>query len=368
MINLLRCLKRFLNDIIIQFKFYCQLWRVSSSSPRLFYMMSLGPRFPNLGDQAQAAAIPIWLKKHFAMPVVQVKNDQIRQCLPIVKSHIKQGDLVFLHSGGNFGDDWYHTQLDREFIVSSLNCTPIIQLPQTIFYSDSESGNSALMVSQDVIQQHPAMLIFARDLQSHQVANTIFPKVKTYARPDMVLSLQMMVKRDLASSHLPKKGEGRRVLLIMRNDKEGIYDATLKQQVISSLEDEGYQTTLWDTDVDDVFPEHTKYEVLLTYLRFINSFDAVVTDRYHGLIFSVLVERPCVVLKTHNHKLTSAFDWFQEVNFVQKVDKLTEVGQALKALLALPHYISPDWNEKHFDPMAMEVRQFLESLKQHSDI
>jgi len=364
MSNLLRSIKRSIKDSLIKCQFYSKLWRIPATSPRIFYMMSLGPHFPNLGDQAQAAAIPLWLTKHFRMPIVQVKNDQIRQCLPIVKRHIQHEDIVFLHSGGNFGDDWYETQLDRELIIDSLRQNPIIQLPQTIFYSNTESGNAVLNVSQRVISQHPSLLIFARDLQSYQHANTLFHPSNLHARPDMVLSLQALVRRDLEADSASR--DVRQVLLILRNDKEGIYDAELKQQVVSSLNTEGYQTTLWDTDVQDEFAEHAKYDVLLRYLKFIRSFDAIVTDRYHGLIFSVLVERPCVVLKTHNHKLTSAFDWFDEVNFVKKVDQLSEIPTTLQALWGLSHFSSPDWNEKHFDPMADEVRHFLDNLKKHA--
>lgn len=364
MINLMKRIKRLAKKLIIQFNFYLKLMVNRGAKPRIFYLMGLGNRFPNLGDQAQAAAIPLWFKKHFSMPVIEIKNNQIDACLPILKKHIKKSDIVFLHSGGNFGDDWHRTQLDRELIITSLNNNKIVQLPQTIFYSQTELGKIALKVSQQVIQAHPALLLFGRDFQSAEFAKQVFQTTKVHAMPDMVLSLQDFVKDNLPLDRPPKDRLSnhtsfKKLLLILRNDKEGIYNADVKLQMCESLANIGYQATIWDTDVDDVFPDHKKLLTILKYLKFIASFDAVVTDRYHGLIFSVLVKKPCVVMKTHNHKLTSAFDWFEGVNFTKRADTFEDIEMALTDLQKLTEYTTPNWNEKYFDRMAEEVKSFL---------
>ena len=360
MIKVMKRVKKLIKDSAIKFNFYMKLRMNSGAEPRIFYLMGLGNRFPNLGDQAQATAIPLWFKKHFPMQVIEIKNDQIYQCLPLLKKHIKNNDIVFLHSGGNFGDDWYQTQLDREAIITCLKNNKIIQLPQTIFYSNSALGKQVLKHSQQVIQAHPSLLLFGRDFQSTALANQIFPITKVYARPDMVLSLQDVVS-DIPSFNNTANCVGlKKTLLILRNDKEGIYNNSIKQEMAKSLSDIGYETTIWDTDVDDFFPDGKKLITIIKYLRFIASFDAVVTDRYHGLIFSVLVKKPCVVMRTHNHKLTSAFDWFDEVNFTRRADNIEDVKNALSDLEKLTEYSAPDWNEKHFDPMAKEVKDFLE--------
>ena len=241
----------------------------------------------------------------------------------------------------------------------------IIQLPQTIFYSDSQSGRQILKQSQKVIQTHPALLLFGRDFQSTALASQIFQTTKVYARPDMVLSLQEVVGNLKPSNNVANCAQFKKILLILRNDKEGIYNNTIKQEIAKSLTDIGYEATIWDTDVDDVFPDGKKLTTIVKYLKFIASFDAVVTDRYHGLIFSVLVKKPCVVMKTHNHKLTSAFDWFDEVNFTRRADNIEDVKHALIDLETLTEYTAPNWNEKHFDPMAKEVKEFLENGRQH---
>lgn len=119
----------------------------------------------------------------------------------------------------------------------------------------------------------------------------------------------------------------------MRNDKEGVFSNSDQHSLLESVRSKGYITELWDTDVNETFREHEKLAIVMRHLDYIGSFDAVVTDRYHGLIFSVLtkntVRRSAL---THNHKLTSAFDWFEKVNFVIRIDSPNNTTAALNEL------------------------------------
>ncbi|MGZ5050854.1 MAG: polysaccharide pyruvyl transferase family protein [Methylobacter sp.] len=333
----------------------------SGGRPKLFYLMGVYDTFSNLGDQAQAAAIQIWLKQHLHLPIIELKTGQIGACLPLLKKLIRKQDIVFLHSGGNFGDDWPCTQAVRESIIAELTSNKVIQLPQTIFYGNTDSGRIAVRHSQQIINAHPNLLIFGRDLRSAKIAANLFNGATVLARPDMVLSLQDKVEKALAKVINKRTQRIRRVLLIMRNDKEGVYDAESKRELEKILVLSGYRAMLWDTDVEDTFKDRAKFKVVCKYLKFIAGFDAVITDRYHGLIFSVLVKRPCIVLKTHNHKLTSAFDWFDQVNYVKRIDSADDVIATLNGFENLTEYVSPRWNELHFDPMAAEVKDFCQT-------
>lgn len=333
--------------------------RKAGREPKVFYLMGLGDHFPNLGDQAQAAAIPMWIKQHFSRPLLEIKTDHFDDLLPLLKRRISSADIVFLHSGGNFGDDWYETQVIREKAIAALPNNCLIQLPQTVHYSDSEHGRRRLGTSKEVIGRHPKLMIFGRDKQSEMLCKDFFSNSTISARPDMVLSMQQAVSKELGEKIERRASSIRKVLLIMRNDKEGVFDSTSQKMIGEHLTEAGYETTLWDTDVKDIFPDGYKFLTLRRYLEFISSFDAVVTDRYHGLIFSVLVKRPCVVLKTHNHKLTSAFDWFEGVNFAIRANTNEEIVESLKWLEQLDSYRTTDWNAAHFEPMAAEVKSFL---------
>ena len=45
-------------------------------------------------------------------------------------------------------------------------------------------------------------------------------------------------------------------------------------------------------------------------LRQFASYECVITDRYHGTIFSIIANTPVIVIKTNDHKVTSALEWF----------------------------------------------------------
>lgn len=194
--NIIKRIKTKIKSAIWRIKFNNRISAIGNQ-PKLYYLMGLGDRFPNLGDQAQAAAIPIWLKKHFARPIVELKNVEIAACLPDLKKRIQKQDIVFLHSGGNFGDDWHNTQLDRESIIKALPNNQIVQLPQTIYYSNTDTGRQISQVSQQLINAHPALLLFGRDYESAEIAKKLFSKTQVLVRPDMALSLQETVEKQL---------------------------------------------------------------------------------------------------------------------------------------------------------------------------
>jgi pyruvyl transferase EpsI len=350
---------RLVSSLIRKQHLLSQLKKYSNEQQILYYLMGHDQNLPNLGDQAQAAAIPIWLRKHFVGPIIQVKAYDIDNYMDVIVRFIKKNDIVFIQSGGFFGDDWYETHQIRERLFSSLSSYRIIQLPQTIHFSNTEEGVQRLKKSQNIIANMKKLFLIGRDPESALLAREYFSTTKVSAYPDMVLSLQDIVAQNIQGYMDVQDKKQYRCLLILRNDKESVLNVDSKHILMSQLQAGGYEVDLWDTDVDDIFSEKKKLDILIKYLKYISSYDAVVTDRYHGLIFAVLLRRPCVVLPTHNHKLTSAFDWFHKVNFVHLLADGEDICDAVRLTLSVQSRSAPDWNKEYFDPMAEEIRQFI---------
>lgn len=319
---------------------------------KIYYLMGLNEGHRNLGDQAQGVAIRQWFKNHFPeFEVYEYRCHEKFDHLPLIDREITERDLVFLHSGGNFGDTWPVTESIRQNIIRRLRGHSLIQLPQTIHFSDTPGGRSLLESAQRVIGTHGNMIIMGRDLTSAELARSYFPGCAVGAYPDMVLSLAEHYRPRYPR---PERGAKRRLLLIMRNDKEGIFDDGDIDRIKGLFSDR--EVVVWDTDVHEVFQRQRAKSIIERYLDYIASFDHVITDRYHGLIFSVIVNRPCVVLPTMNHKITSAAAWFailETVRFAPSIDALAdEVAQAISAPSAGTH----DWDAVHFRSMAEWVR------------
>lgn len=357
-------LKKYVKSQIITALFRFRILKTPVNR-RVIYLMGHGKYFPNLGDQAQAIAIPLWIKKHFDREIIELTLEELEITNIPFNKILHRDDLIFMHSGGNFGDDWYATQCIREKVLRMMRENIIIQLPQTIHYSHGVDGQKKLEVTKEVLSGCKNYLLFGRDMVSAKHAEEYFPSTQVLARPDMVLSLDnyLYEKYDW-HKRLPNKKISK-VLFILRNDKEGVYSSESKNKLLEGLKDTGYNTTLWDTDVNDVFSKNEKINILKKYLEFIAKFDAVVTDRFHGLIFAVLTRVPTVVLATHNHKTTSAFNWFSKVNYLTlaQSNAVEDIVMQIKAFEQLDNYEAPDWNAEHFDPMALEVKEFMRKAK-----
>src|SRR5690606_34700948 len=86
--------------------------------------------------------------------------------------------------------------------------------------------------------------------------------------------------------------------------------------------------------------------------------EAVVTDRYHGLIFAVICRKPVVVLPTVDHKLHSAIEWFSDIANVGFSETTEDVADTLARVRETRVVAYPDFNALYFD----RLPAFLEGL------
>ena len=53
-------------------------------------------------------------------------------------------------------------------------------------------------------------------------------------------------------------------------------------------------------------------EVIMNKLHLFSKYNVVLTDRYHGMIFSLIANTPVVVLATVGHKVREGAKWFKQ--------------------------------------------------------
>src|SRR5215210_7603079 len=91
------------------------------------------PNYSNVGDSAIWLGETKWLRKN-RNPIVYV-CDKDTYSPDVLAEHLGQG-IILLQGGGNFGDLWWPHQHLRERVIQDFPENKIIQLPQTIFFSD----------------------------------------------------------------------------------------------------------------------------------------------------------------------------------------------------------------------------------------
>lgn len=306
---------------------------------KIIYALTPPPELKNVGDQAQAIAINAWLRKNFpSLPILEVNKQESKEFMPALKWLIQPEDLIFLHSGGNLGDRGIWSESIRRLIIINFSKNKIVSLPQTIYFSDTPTGIKERENTRRIYANHPNLTVMGRDLRSGELAAELFPKAKTFCMPDFVLS---MSPRESNGKNNPLK-----VLLCLRLDDESALTPEQREEIANRLP---YQCSYYDTTIDEPIAASQRETFLENTLKLFQSNDAVVTDRYHGLIFAIICRKPCVVLPTVDHKLTSAIDWFKDVPFVIFAHNIEEIPSLVDRCLMVENRVAPDWNKDYFD-------------------
>ena len=111
------------------------------------------PHHNNLGDNAIAFAEKEFIKE--VLPeynYYEISEETIDKCVYKVIDYIDQDSLIFLHGGGNFGDEYLYVEDGRRKVIELFPENTIILFPQTMFFSETKQGKEELEKSKKYIQ------------------------------------------------------------------------------------------------------------------------------------------------------------------------------------------------------------------------
>jgi len=314
---------------------------------KVVYAITPPARLDNIGDHAQVIGIKKWLNEYFnPYHVLEVDKDETTHFIPAVKRITNDNDLVFLHSGGNLNDRSLWSEGARRKVVTNFPRNTIVQLPQTIFFSDTSRGRKECKKSKQIYESHDNLVITARDPVSLEKANNYFD-VETLIAPDFALMIDASEFVDL---DIQRSG----AMLCLRRDEESDLSDEDKSTLESYLGDTNMDITRFDTTLDQPI-EKNKRETHLqnTLQRFVEN-ELVITDRFHGMIFSVITQTPCVAIDTVDHKISSSSTWFDELDAVTYTSEMSEIP-ALIDELRHKSVTKINMQSKYFEPFAEEV-------------
>ena len=163
--------------------------------------------FPNHGNVGDSA---IWLGQKNFLRKLRLKDIYNCDWRTYTRSHmaerITDDTIILLSGGGNIGDIWPEEHEFREAIITGFPRNKIIQLPQSISFSDK----TRLKRAKEVFEGHQDFTLFVRDKVSLAFAREHFACAISLG-PDMALQLG-----NLARPVLPTK----RYVCLLRTDKE----------------------------------------------------------------------------------------------------------------------------------------------------
>lgn len=274
------------------------------------------PEHGNMGDQAIAYAMNRFAEA-FAdkYEVLTFTMSGFLDCLIPIKKDCRREDIFFLIGGGNMGIEYFGNEEVRRLIIEIFPANRIIIFPQTMDYGKTDEGRRQLCKAQNIYGRHRNLHIFAREKVSYDMMRDCFRSNHVYLVPDIVYSLEF-----------DKKYKRSYILKCLRNDRE----ASLKQGDVERIDRTLAQygsIRVTDTVLSYV-PVITSEEIRrkLVYRKLTEFAEAelVVTDRLHGMIFSVITNTPCIVIGNYNHKLISSYrtwlEGFKDVFFMQDIN------------------------------------------------
>lgn len=314
-----------------------------------FVFLFGAPFHSNLGDQAQMECIVNWIEHNLPGYEVFISTytNTTPRLLRKIRKYIRKKDILLCHSGYHM-TDLYDEQSHYLRVAQLFPDYPLTILPQTIHYQDSSRAQETA----DILNAHPNCTLFCRDEQSYETAQELFHRCRLFLYPDIVTSLIGKVQLP----PYPRKG----VLFCMRNDKEAFYHpqaiAKLRRELETFIPTEQTDTTI-DTPAEEVIA--SRREILYSTFGYFSHFQVIITDRYHGTIFSLISNTPVIVLNSSDHKLSSGVKWFPDSfnEYVHFAESLEHVPSLVRKILehSPQKLLPPYFSENYYDHLSEKL-------------
>ena len=314
------------------------------------------PKHSNLGDMAQYYCIHKWICKNYsdeqlfefqANVVVNDKYNFIKK----FKSIYQEKDLIIFQSGYTTQDlGGLHDYMHR-MVIDNIPHANILMLPQTVFFKKIENKRRTAL-SYNAAEH---MLFLSRDNISFEMAKEMFPDIKVLNYPDIVTSL-------IGSYTFTNKRKG--VCICRRNDGEKYYPENEILSLAQRLQKE-MLVDITDTTINVSYKKIRKNikKYLDKEIENFSNYEVIITDRYHGTIFSLAAGTPVIIIKTNDHKVVTGADWFKGVydDYVYLADSLEDAYNLVLTIRKkhLSHTLKPYFSEKYYDVLKGELKEVL---------
>ncbi|MFD2165464.1 polysaccharide pyruvyl transferase family protein [Thalassotalea euphylliae] len=323
---------------------------LTSSKRKVF--IGLAADYGNLGDVALSYAEYQFFKKHFPdYEIIDVPISQTYKNIRVIKKYIKPDDIITTVGGGNLTNKYQDIENFRLAWLKSFPNNRYVSFPQTIDFSSDNEGQKSLAESFDVYKNHKDLTFFAREKISYaQLQDLLGDRAKLC--PDIVLSLD------------ETKDDSQRVGITtcIRNDEESKLSFDERQGLLKAIHQEfENQVTESDTHIGrgELSWDERTAELEKIWQQFRTS-EVVVTDRLHGMIFSVITKTPCVVLLNNNHKVQQTHEnWLTALPHIALIEDFSvdTVINAIRKVRAVPE------EEVALPDLAGKYTPLIEALK-----
>lgn len=304
----------------------------------------------NLGDHQIAVSMQEFFHVYFPRyRVIELPASDYEYQLAKKAKYIRNRDWICLPGGGNLGDIYPYSESIRRNIIQRFPKNKIIIFPQTIYFSDTETGRLEKEKTITIYNRHAKLKLFTRDRESFQRAKEIF-QGETALFPDIVLF----------SDYRQQTEDRNGILFCIRRDKESVLTEKDKKELERQAEylkkDYKYIDHQYAYDI----PVSKRKMYLDTIMEEYRKVGLVITDRLHGMIFAVITGTPCVVFDNYNRKVSGVYQWVKDLPYVQLCSNMEDIPQLIRKLYAMEDTRDIQLRaelKKEYDRMAEVIRK-----------
>ena len=326
-------LKRKINKIKTKFNNICLKYS------KVIFLIATAEH-DNIGDSAIAQSMINLAKKHFSQyKIVEINVYEYFDKKNWFYSILNKKDMIWIAGGGNLGNVYLPEELVRRDVIENVKNNPIFIFPQSIYFTEDEKGKNEAEISAKIYENNTNLTLFVRDCISFDIAEKIFPKTRKFLIPDIACSYQY-------ESNFSREG----ILCCIRdlNDESGL-DEEKYNNIFNVLKNQNvkvdYSKNIYKSNVT----RDIRKDVVKNELDMFAKHKLVVTDRLHGLIFSIITKTPCIVLKSQNHKIKGFIEFLKDSNCVKYLDTNVEsLDDSIQEMLLLKDVGLPNWENEYF--------------------
>lgn len=276
----------------------------SHNRKRVYYLGS--PSHANLGDLAQGVCIRSWIDKNLPeYDLVEIKTNWLvnthYSLLPVLKNNYREKDIIIFQSGyattdlGGYADEMHCA------VIQAIPNAYFLMMPQTVLFVGKDRKDR----TSKIYNSARRMLFLARDSVSFRVAEEMLPDIEVREYPDIVTTL-------IGSKKYINNRNG--ILFCCRDDSEKFYSNDEISNLIRKC------SNIATVEITDTTKYKSEKEIIRNPSEFVENeiekyshYKLVITDRYHGTIFSLVAGTPVIIIKSTDHKVITGADWFKGI-------------------------------------------------------
>lgn len=321
------------------------------ATPRSRAFLLDAASYNNLGDQAITYATSLFLRDVFGDDCYfEVSERDLLRNLKYLKKVIRDIDVLCLNGGGNMGNLYPRYESLRRKVIKEFPNNKIIIFPQTIDYESDSYGKRELERSRKVYKRHAHLIVCAREKKSFDLMQKLYSNVVLV--PDIVLYLKGRITWD--------KSENKDFVgVCLRDDRESVVSTEQKNIIFSSIKEAGFKAESLTTMSDSCqmfMSSGDRFIALQSKLQEFSGYRCIITDRLHGMIFSILAGVPCIAIDNSNKKVSGVFETIRALRYdVEMVNDCRLIDGKIKELLS--NQISSEEAAPNYEEIKQLIRK-----------